>query len=90
MKVFPYAWELRITSLEHWRPCGLSPCIQQGRTMQVIHPVCCGIDVHAAQLMACLRRVSEHGQNAIRLFDRLESGVRFRPVCVRQFGLTHS
>jgi transposase len=30
--------------------------------MQVIHPVCCGIDVHAAQLTACLRRVSEDGQ----------------------------
>jgi transposase len=30
--------------------------------MQVIHPVCCGIDVHAAQLTACLRRVSDDGQ----------------------------
>jgi transposase len=30
--------------------------------MQVIHPVCCGIDVHAAQLTACLRRVSDEGQ----------------------------
>jgi transposase len=30
--------------------------------MQVIHPVCCGIDVHAAQLTACLRRISEDGQ----------------------------
>ena len=30
--------------------------------MQVIHPVCCGIDVHAAQLTACLRQVSEDGQ----------------------------
>ena len=30
--------------------------------MQVIHPVCCGIDVHAAQLAACLRQVSEDGQ----------------------------
>ena len=29
--------------------------------MQVIHAVCCGIDVHAAQLTACLRRVSEAG-----------------------------
>jgi transposase len=28
----------------------------------VLHPVCCGIDVHAAQLTACLRRVSEDGQ----------------------------
>jgi hypothetical protein len=30
--------------------------------MQVIHPVCCGIDVHAAQLTACLRRVSDDDQ----------------------------
>ena len=30
--------------------------------MQVIPPVCCGIDVHAAQLTACLRQVSEDGQ----------------------------
>ena len=30
--------------------------------MQVVHPVCCGIDGHAAQLTACLRRVSDDGQ----------------------------
>ena len=30
--------------------------------MQVVHPVCCGIDVHSAQLMACLRRISQDGQ----------------------------
>ena len=30
--------------------------------MQVIHPVCCGIDCHQAQLTVCLRRVSEDGQ----------------------------
>lgn len=29
--------------------------------MQVIHPVCCGIDGHAAQLTACLRRVGDDG-----------------------------
>jgi transposase len=29
--------------------------------MQVVHPVCCGIDCHQAQLTACLRRVSEDG-----------------------------
>jgi hypothetical protein len=29
--------------------------------MQVLHPVCCGIDGQAAQLMACLRRVGEDG-----------------------------
>jgi transposase len=37
--------------------------------MQVIHPVCCGIDVHAAQLTACLRRVSDEGQITIELVD---------------------
>ena len=30
--------------------------------MQVVHPVCCGIDCHQAVLSACLRRVSEDGQ----------------------------
>ena len=30
--------------------------------MQVVYPVCCGIDVHQAQLTACLRRVSPEGQ----------------------------
>jgi transposase len=29
--------------------------------MQVVHPVCCGIDGHAAQLTACLRRVGDDG-----------------------------
>ena len=29
--------------------------------MEVVHPVCCGIDGHAAQLTACLRRVVEAG-----------------------------
>jgi len=29
--------------------------------MQVVYPVCCGIDVHQAQLTACLRRVDEDG-----------------------------
>jgi hypothetical protein len=37
--------------------------------MQVIHPVCCGIDVHAAQLTACLRRVSEAGQITTELVE---------------------
>jgi transposase len=30
--------------------------------MQVVHPICCGIDVHQAQLTACLRQVTEDGQ----------------------------
>src|SRR5262245_39433567 len=37
--------------------------------MQVLHPVCCGIDVHAAQLTACLRRVSDDGQITTELVD---------------------
>ena len=32
--------------------------------MQVVYPVCWGIDVHQAQLTACLRRVSPEGQIA--------------------------
>src|SRR5215831_17909217 len=30
--------------------------------MDVVYPVCCGIDVHQARLTACLRRVQEDGQ----------------------------
>jgi transposase len=30
--------------------------------MQVVYPVCCGIDGHPTQLTACLRRVSAPGQ----------------------------
>jgi hypothetical protein len=30
--------------------------------MHVVYPVCCGVDVHATQLTACLRRASEPGQ----------------------------
>jgi hypothetical protein len=37
--------------------------------MQVIPPVCCGIDVHSAQLTACLRRVREDGQITTELVD---------------------
>ena len=29
--------------------------------MQVVYPVCCGIDVHQAQLTACLRQVDGEG-----------------------------
>jgi transposase len=34
----------------------------EGRAMQVVHPICCGIDVHQAPLTACLRSVTEDGQ----------------------------
>ena len=37
--------------------------------MQVLPPVCCGIDVHAAQLTACLRRGSDDGQITTALVD---------------------
>jgi transposase len=30
--------------------------------MPVVHPICCGLDVHQAQLTACLRRVDTDGQ----------------------------
>jgi hypothetical protein len=30
--------------------------------MQVVYPVCCGLDGHPTQLTACLRRVSAPGQ----------------------------
>lgn len=33
--------------------------------MQVVHPVCCGIDCHQAVLSACLRRVSPAGQRTL-------------------------
>jgi len=38
--------------------------------MQVVHPICCGIDVHQAHLTACLRRVAADGQvtNEVREF----------------------
>jgi hypothetical protein len=29
--------------------------------MQVVHPICCGIDGHPQQLTACLRRIGEDG-----------------------------
>jgi transposase len=32
--------------------------------MQVVHPVCGGMDGHAAQLTACLRRVHTDGQRS--------------------------
>jgi transposase len=35
--------------------------VEEG-AMEIVHPVCCGIDVHAAQLTACVRRVGAAGQ----------------------------
>jgi hypothetical protein len=45
--------------------------------MQVLHPVCCGIDGHAAQLTACLRRVSDDGQITTAL---IECGTTYRAL----------
>src|SRR5262245_26283020 len=41
--------------------------MQERRPMPVIHPVCGGIDGHAAPLTACLRRVSAEGQSTTAL-----------------------
>jgi transposase len=35
---------------------------EEAVAMQVVYPICCGIDVHQAQLTACLRQVDEGGQ----------------------------
>ena len=52
--------------------------------MQVIHPVCCGIDCHQAQLTACLRKVSEDGQITTELRD---FGTTYRVNCYLRQGL---
>ena len=43
--------------------------------MQVVHPICCGLDVHQARLTACLRRVDADGQvtTALREFGTIYS-----------------
>lgn len=45
--------------------------------MPMIHPVCCGIDVHAAQLTACRRQVSDEGQITTEL---VEWGTTYREL----------
>jgi hypothetical protein len=64
-----HAWEKRPWSREPWRPCHGFPHVQERRPLHVIHPVCCGIDGHSAQLTACLRRVSDDGQGTTELVD---------------------
>jgi transposase len=57
--------------------------------MQVIHPVCCGLDAHSAQLPACLRRVSDTGQSTTALYDcgtTYSALVAFRPWLQDQNG----
>jgi hypothetical protein len=34
----------------------------EGHGVQVVHPICCGIDLHQAQLAACLRRATDDRQ----------------------------
>ena len=36
--------------------------MQEDAAMQVVHPICCGLDVHQARLTACLRHVNDAGQ----------------------------
>jgi transposase len=45
--------------------------------MPVLHPVCCGIDVHAAQLTAGLRRVRDDGEITTAL---VEYGTTYREL----------
>ena len=55
-------------------PCSRIPQDgQEANAMQVVYPVCCGIDVHQAQLTACLRQVDTTGHvtQEIREFGRL-------------------
>jgi hypothetical protein len=63
LSVGDHAWELRTQSRS---PIVLDDGRLEGRlegeTMQVVHPVCCGIDVHQACLTACPRCVQPDGQ----------------------------
>ena len=36
--------------------------MQEDAAMHVVHPICCGLDVHQARLTACLRHVNDAGQ----------------------------
>ena len=57
-----HVWEERIPSRSPGGLCTAMPLSgQEVETMQVVYPVCCGIDVHQAQLTACLRRVDVDG-----------------------------
>jgi transposase len=49
--------------------------MQEDAAMQVVHPICCGLDVHQARLTACLRRVDADGQvtTALREFGTIYS-----------------
>jgi hypothetical protein len=63
LSVVDHAWELRTHSrspivLDDRRPEGKL----EGETMHVVHPVCCGIDVHHVRLTAWLRCVQPDGQ----------------------------
>jgi hypothetical protein len=64
-----HAWAKRTWSREPWRPCHCLPHVQERHPLPVLHPVCGGIDVHAAPLTACLRRVSDDGQSTTEVVD---------------------
>ncbi len=49
--------------------------------MQVVHPVCCGIDGHPAQLTAGLRRVRDDGQMSTAWRD---FGTTYDPLLARR------
>jgi transposase len=58
-----HAWEYRILSRSTGASSLPSVLYEQERgAMEVVYPICCGIDGHQATLTACLRRVSEDGQ----------------------------
>lgn len=46
--------------------------------MKIVYPVCCGIDVHQAQVTACLRKAAKEGSKVsmeIREFSTTKSSL---------------
>lgn len=62
LSVVDHAWELRTHSRSPSVPDHRCSEGRWGEAMQVMHPVCCGLDVHQARLTACLRCVEGGGQ----------------------------
>jgi hypothetical protein len=63
--------------LEPRLPITALPYAWEGDTMQVVHPVCCGLDVHQATLTACLRCMRDDGQITT---EMREYGTTFRDL----------
>ena len=63
--------------LEPRLPIPALPYAWAGDTMPVVHPICCGLDVHQATLTACLRCMSDEGQIAMEV---REYGTTFRDL----------